>query len=166
MDCPSALPVRQLGDALDIRAPHTHADVSEVGREVGIVFGEKGEPADPVDTSLAHRAVLLYDEDPRQRAVAAALFAAHFERGQSLADLSTVVSAVVMAAEDDPVSVRDRLVSGEGEDRLDADRMQAQLMGITTLPAYAVGGRTVLLGDQSTEQLRRLVAHDRVLQIA
>ncbi len=143
---------------------HTHADVVDAGREVGIAFGSRPLPVP--DTSLAQRAVLLYDEDARQRAVAAALFGAHFEHGQNLADLGVVVDAVSMAAEDDAESVLHRLRSGEGEDRLVADHVQASIIGVSSLPTYVAGGRVVLQGDQSIETLRALIAHGRALDAA
>jgi predicted DsbA family dithiol-disulfide isomerase len=136
------------------------ARLREAGREVGIVF------ADPLlkaaaDTSLAQRAVLLYDGETRQRAVCAALYAAHFEHAKDIASLDVVASVAAKAAGDSPGAVRGRLLAGEGETELAADLLEARLLGVSAVPTYVVGRSVAVQGAQQVEILRALIAEGR-----
>ncbi len=136
------------------------ARVSAIGREVGIGFLDGPLEVAP-DTSLAQRAVLLYDGEPRQRAVSAALYAAHFERGLDITSLDVVVDVAGRAAGDRADRVRARLASGEGETELAADLLEARLIGVSAVPTYVVGGRIAVQGAQEVEVLRALIAQGR-----
>ncbi len=144
-------------------APLDRASVAAVlaaGREVGIVFRRDALDRQP-DTALAQRAVLLYDGEPRQRAVSAALHAAHFERGLDLAGLDTVVASTAHASGETQDRVRQRLQSGEGETQLAADLLEARLIGVTATPTYVVPGRVAVQGAQEVDVLRDLIAEGR-----
>jgi predicted DsbA family dithiol-disulfide isomerase len=144
------------------RAAQLKARVSDVGREVGIGFLDAPLEVAP-DTSLAQRAVLLYDGEPRQRAVSAALYAAHFERGLDITHLDPVVEVAAKAAHDDAADVRRRLLAGEGETELAADLLESRLLGVTAVPTYVVGGRLAVQGAQEVDVLRALIAEGRRL---
>jgi predicted DsbA family dithiol-disulfide isomerase len=142
------------------QASASGARLREAGREVGIVF------ADPLltaaaDTSLAQRTVLLYDGETRQRAVCAALYAAHFEHAKDIASLDVVASVAAKAAGDSPEAVRDRLLAGEGETELAADLLEARLLGVSAVPTYVVGRSVAVQGAQQVEILRALIAEGR-----
>ncbi len=134
--------------------------IDAIGREVGIAF--RPEALDRVrDTGLAHRAVLLYDGQPRQRAVVSALYAAHFERGLDISRLDTVVAEAAQASGDQPDRVRQRLVSGECEAELATDLVEARVVGVTAAPTYVVAGWVAVQGAQEIEVLRALIAEGR-----
>ena len=136
------------------------APVLEAGREVGILFRRPSLDRQP-DTTLAQRAVLLYDGEPRQRAVSAALHAAHFERGVDLSRLDAVVATTAHASGETRDRVRQRLLAGEGETELAADLLEARLTGVTAAPTYVVAGRVAVQGAQEVEVLRALIAEGR-----
>ncbi len=137
-----------------------HARVSEVGREVGIVFDFKRQ-AKVADTALAQQAILLYDAEARQRAVAAVLFGAFFERGLDIGDIDVVAAEVAGAAHDESERVRARLEAGASLDRLDADAVEARLLGVSAVPTYVVAGRVAVQGAQEVEVLRLFIARAR-----
>lgn len=144
-------------------APLDEASVAPVlaaGREVGILFRRAALDRQP-DTALAQRAVLLYDGEPRQRAVSAALHAAHFERGLDIARLETVVATTAHASGETEDRVRQRLLAGEGATELAADLLEARLIGVTAAPTYVVAGRVAVQGAQEVEVLRALIAEGR-----
>jgi predicted DsbA family dithiol-disulfide isomerase len=132
------------------------------GREVGLRL-------DPVrtkalrDSRLAQRAVLLYDGDPRQRAVVSALFAAAFEEGLDVMALGVVVAVVAKASGDAPRTLRTRLDAGEGAEQLARDAREAVVLGVTDVPTYVVGGVVAVRGDQQPAILRGMVAEARRL---
>jgi predicted DsbA family dithiol-disulfide isomerase len=141
-------------------AAAARARLREAGREVGIVFADPLLTS-PADTSLAQRTVLLYDGETRQRAVCAALYAAHFERAQDIASLDVVASVAAQAAGDSPDEVRGRLLAGEGETELAADLLEARLLGVSAVPTYVVGRSVAVQGAQQVEILRALIAEGR-----
>ena len=138
-------------------APEAKARVTAVGREVGIVFDDGRLEVAP-DTALAQRAVLLYDGEARQRAVSAALYAAHFERRLDITSLGVVVDVAARAAGDHAAAVEGRLASGEGETELAADLVEARLLGVGAVPTYVVGRRVAVQGAQQVQVLRALIA--------
>ena len=142
------------------RAAALKARVSAIGREVGIGFLDAPLEVAP-DTSLGQRAVVLYDGEPRQRAVSAALYAAHFERGLDITSLDVVVDVAAHAAGDRADRVRTRLAAGEGETELAADLLEARLIGVSAAPTYVVAGRIAVQGAQEVEVLRALIAQGR-----
>jgi len=133
----------------------------EAGQAVGIAF-DPAALAEPLDSRLAQRAVLLYEGEAAQRAAAAALFAAHFERGLDIADLDVVCAEVAAAAGDDPAELRARLTGGAGEDRLAEDTREATTRGVRVAPTIAVAGRVAARGVRDVGALRRLIAAARV----
>lgn len=150
-----------LGDlTLLERSLENRVRICAAGREVGIVFDEGSLESVP-DTALAQRAVLLYDGQPRQRAVSAALYAAHFERRRDISRLDVVAEVTGHAAGEAAQRVLDRLASGEGETELAADLLEARLVGVTAVPTYVVGGRVAIQGAQEVDVLRALIAEGR-----
>ena len=136
------------------------ARVSAIGREVGIGFLDAPLEVAP-DTSLGQRAVLLYDGEPRQRAVAAPPKPPPFERGLDITSLDVVVDVAAHAAGDRADRVRTRLAAGEGETELAADLLEARLIGVSAAPTYVVAGRIAVQGAQEVEVLRALIAQGR-----
>jgi predicted DsbA family dithiol-disulfide isomerase len=118
------------------------------------------------DTRLAQRAVLLYDGDPRQRAVVAALFAAHYEEALDLSQLALVADVAAHAAGQPTHQVRERLERGDGSERLAADAREAAELGVGTVPTYVVGGVVAVRGDQQPAVLRAMIAEARRLAAA
>jgi predicted DsbA family dithiol-disulfide isomerase len=152
-DAPEALP-----EPLSEQAKER---IRTIGRDVGIAF-RPGALERASGTALAQRAVLLYAGQARQRAVAAALYAAHFERGLDIAALDTVAKVTAHAAGEPAAVVRQRLLAGEGETELASDLLEARLLGVTAAPTYVVAGRVAAQGAQEVEVLRALIAEGRV----
>jgi predicted DsbA family dithiol-disulfide isomerase len=154
------VPVEEPTDAGEPLPEEARERIGAIGREVGIAFRPEAL-ARVRDTALAHRAVLLYDGQPRQRAVVSALYAAHFERGLDISRLDTVVAEAARASGDRPDRVRERLVSGECEAQLAADLLEARVTGVTAAPTYVVAGWVAVQGAQEIEVLRALIAEGR-----
>jgi len=153
--------------SFQLKPDSTLVDVAatEVGREVGISFDFKRQ-VKVADTALAQQAILLYDGEARQRAVAASLYGAYFERGLDISDLGVVAEAVAGAADDEPARIRTRIEAGASLDRLEADAIEARLMGISAVPMYVAAGRVAVHGAQEVEVLRSFLAQARELVTA
>lgn len=149
----------------DEAARAQHARVSEAGRDVGITFDFKRQTR-IANTSLAQQAVLLYDGEIRQRAVAASLYGAYFERGLDITDLCVVAAEAARAADDDPERVKARVTAGESVDRLEADFIEARMAGVSAVPTYVAAGRVALQGAQEVATLRTFIARARALAAA
>ena len=150
---------RDLFDS-DEAAHAAHARVAEAGREVGIGFDFRRQSR-VANTALAQRAVLLYEGEIRQRAVAASLYGAYFERVLDITDLAVVTAAAAYAAGDDPDHVRARLMTGGSAGRFAADLTEARTTGVTAVPTYVAAGRVAVQGAQEVSVLRTFLARAR-----
>ena len=92
-----------------------------------------------------------------------ALHRAYFTDGRDIGDLDTVVGVVVASgAIEDADGLRDRLLAGEGTERVESDELSARQLGITGVPMFVVGlesgGQPVgVSGAQPVEVMRRLL---------
>lgn len=103
-----------------------------------------------VTTLPAHRLMWLAAREGDPAAVGEALFRAHFEHGRNLAEPQTLIEAGAaggLAAE----RVRALLAGDEGHQEVEAQRAQAQALGIQSVPTFVVNQRYAIQGAQSPE---------------
>lgn len=125
---------------------------------------DRGLAANTLD---AHRLLRLAEREGGgqvQRAVAEALFRAHFSEGLDIAD-PEVLSGIAARAGMDAQRVRDYLQGGEGRAEVESEIEQARLLGITAVPTFVIDGAYAVQGAQPTatflsvlEQLSREAA--------
>jgi predicted DsbA family dithiol-disulfide isomerase len=140
-----------------------------VGEEVGIDFDYPAIRR-AANTRLAHRAIAIADAAGAAMPAMEALHRAYFTDGRDVGDLETVVEVVVASgALADADVLRDRLLAGEGTERVEADQLLARQLGITGVPMFVVGlesgGQPVgVSGAQPVEVMRRLleIAREKV----
>jgi predicted DsbA family dithiol-disulfide isomerase len=104
------------------------------------------------NTLGAHRLLRLAEREAGaevQRAVAEALFRAHFSEGQDISD-TEVLAEVATRAGMDARRVRDYLGSGEGRAEVEAEIEQARRLGITAVPTFVIDGTYAVQGAQPT----------------
>ncbi|AWH30052.1 MULTISPECIES: DsbA family oxidoreductase [Stenotrophomonas] len=103
-----------------------------------------------VTTLPAHRLLWLAGEHGVQDAVGEALFRAHFEHGQNLADPAVLVKAGaaggLAAAE-----IEQMLASDRGLAQVQAKLADAQALGISSVPTFVIDGRWAISGAQPPE---------------
>jgi predicted DsbA family dithiol-disulfide isomerase len=138
------------------------AKMRGVGEEVGIDFDYPAIRR-AANTRLAHRAIAIADGVGAAGPVMEALHRAYFSEGRDVGDLETVVGVVVASgAVEDTGALRDRLLAGEGAERVESDEQMARQLGITGVPMFVVGlesgGQPVgVSGAQPVEVMRRLL---------
>ncbi len=103
-----------------------------------------------VTTLPAHRVLWLAGEHGVQDAVGEALFRAHFEHGQNLADTEVLVKAGV-AGGLDGAEIAQLLASDRGLAEVEAKLAQAHALGISSVPTFVIDGRWALSGAQPPE---------------
>lgn len=115
-----------------------------------------------VTTLPAHRLLWLAGREGVQAAVGEALFRAHFVEGRNLADPQTLIAAAAaggIAAE----RVTALLAGEEGLPEVQAQLVQAQALGIQSVPTFVVNDRYAIQGAQPPEafaQALRQIAAD------
>lgn len=115
-----------------------------------------------VTTLPAHRLLWLAGREGVQAAVGEALFRAHFVEGRNLADPQTLIAAAAtggIAAE----RVTALLGGDEGLPEVQAQLVQAQALGIQSVPTFVVNDRYAIQGAQPPEafaQALRQIAAD------
>lgn len=89
-----------------------------------------------------------------------AIFRAFFERGENIGELEVLMS---LASELglDALSLRQALESGDFTESVLADENDAQLLGVTGVPAFIVERKAARTGVQPVESLKQLVEHVR-----
>ncbi|WP_448136292.1 DsbA family oxidoreductase [Stenotrophomonas rhizophila] len=114
-----------------------------------------------VTTLPAHRLLWLAGREGVQAAVGEALFRAHFVEGRNLADPQTLIAAAAtggIAAE----RVTALLGGDEGLPEVQAQLVQAQALGIQSVPTFVVNDRYAIQGAQPpeafTQALRQIAA--------
>lgn len=138
------------------------ARMAAVGGEVGIAFDYPAIRRAP-NTRLGHRLIAVADATGQAPAALEALHRAYFEQGRDVGDLETIVAAQAEAGVGlDPDELRDRLLAGEGTERVVDDESLARALGVTGVPMFVVGlddgGQPVgVSGAQPVEVLRRLL---------
>jgi predicted DsbA family dithiol-disulfide isomerase len=117
---------------------------------------ERGLAANTLD---AHRLLSLAEREAGaevQRAVAEALFRAHFSEGRDIAD-AEVLTEIAGRAGMDAKRVRAYLGGGEGRAEVEAEIEQARLLGITAVPTFVLDGTYAVQGAQSTATFRSVL---------
>lgn len=110
---------------------------------------ERGLAANTLD---AHRLLSLAEREAgakTQRAVAEALFRAHFSEGRDIAD-AEVLTEIAARASMDAKRVGDYLRGAEGRAEVEAEIEQARLLGITAVPTFVLDGAYAVQGAQPT----------------
>lgn len=87
----------------------------------------------------------------------AAVFRAFFERGEDIGD-ARVLAALAAALKLDPDALGRSLDAREFEAEVLADERDAELLGVTGVPAFVASRRAMLFGVQTAAGLRELVA--------
>lgn len=85
-----------------------------------------------------------------------ALFKAYWEGTHDLTSIDDLC-AVGESAGLDPAPLREALEAGRYEDLIDANRREAEQVGINAIPAHIFGLRYLVLGAQPYEALREVV---------
>jgi len=136
--------------------------MTPVGEEVGIRFDYRSIRR-AANTRLAHQLIALADDAGRGALAMEALLSAYFEHGRDVGDLETILAVQAEAGVGlDIAETRDRLLAGEGTERVEADEMLARQLGVTGVPMFVVGledgGQPVgVSGAQPPEVMRRLI---------
>ena len=110
-----------------------------------------------VSTFKAHRVLWLAGTLGVQDAVAEALFRAHFEHGQNLAD-NAVLAHAAAAGGIAPERVQAMLASDEGLDQVNAGLAQGRQLGISSVPTFVIDGRYAVQGAQPAEVFAQVLA--------
>jgi predicted DsbA family dithiol-disulfide isomerase len=92
----------------------------------------------------------------------AALFRAFFERGEDIGD-PRVLAALAAALGLDADALGRALDAREFETEVLADERDAELLGVTGVPAFIASRRAILFGVQTAAGLREIVARVRAL---
>lgn len=120
--------------------------VEAVGRTCDITF----DFSDPrlTNTRLAHKAIAAARTLGRQREVADALYAAHFEQRLDIAvdDVVTSIFAEVVGKGRDEVAAL--LARPDHDDAVDEDLAMGHHLGVTGVPFFILDGRLALSGAQ------------------
>ncbi|SFR82533.1 Predicted dithiol-disulfide isomerase, DsbA family [Stenotrophomonas maltophilia] len=103
-----------------------------------------------VTTLPAHRLLWLAGQHGVQDAVGEALFRAHFEHGQNLADTEVLTRAGV-AGGLDAAEIAQMLDSSRGLSEVEAGLDQARALGISSVPTFVIDGRWAISGAQPPE---------------
>ncbi|MDZ5841570.1 DsbA family oxidoreductase [Stenotrophomonas maltophilia] len=103
-----------------------------------------------VTTLPAHRLLWLAGQHGVQDAVGEALFRAHFEHGQNLADTEVLTRAGV-AGGLDAAEIAQMLASSRGLAEVEAGLDQARALGVSSVPTFVIDGRWAISGAQPPE---------------
>ncbi|MEN5338381.1 DsbA family oxidoreductase [Stenotrophomonas sp. TWI143] len=117
-----------------------------------------------VTTLPAHRLLWLAGQHGVQDAVGEALFRAHFEHGQNLADTEVLTRAGV-AGGLDAAEIAQMLASSRGLAEVEAGLDQARALGVSSVPTFVIDGRWAISGAQPPEafaQALRQIAAEQV----
>jgi predicted DsbA family dithiol-disulfide isomerase len=133
----------------------TRAAMAEIAAPLGITF-QPGVPARMWNTHRAHQLIHWARETGRQTALAEALFAAHFERGERLADDAVLLDAVEAAGLDRDAAA-DVLASASESGAVRALEARFADMGVTGVPAIIFDERGLVMGAQGPETFARLI---------
>lgn len=105
-----------------------------------------------VNTLPAHRLIQQAAAEGDVHAVAQALFAAHFQHGQNLAD-PEVLARAGAAGGLSRTRVLQWMGDGEGLPALQADLAHGRALGISSVPTFVINGRHAIAGAQPAPAL-------------
>jgi len=112
---------------------------------------------------LAHEAAKWAQGQGRFDDFNAALFRAIFERGEDISD-PDVMAQLAASLELDAASLRRSLASREFEPEVLADERDAELDGVTGVPAFVAARRAMLTGVQPAAALHDMIKRIRLLE--
>ncbi len=98
-------------------------------------------------TLPAHRVLWLAGQHGVQDAVGEALFRAHFELGQNLADSAVLIKAGVAGGLDGG-EIAQMLASDRGLAEVEAKLAEAHALGISSVPTFVIDGKWAISGAQ------------------
>jgi predicted DsbA family dithiol-disulfide isomerase len=109
----------------------------------------------------AHEAAKWAQAEGRFDDFNSALFRAIFERGEDIAD-PEVLTQLAAALGLDAASLRRALDSREFEAEVLADERDAELLGVTGVPAFIASRRAIVSGVQPAAALREMIERVRM----
>ena len=128
------------------RADEIYAQVTEVGKSVGIVFAFNAVPRQP-QTLAAHSLIQMSAESGDQDSLVEALFKAYFVDGRDLTsreELVAIASSVGLAA----ARIEACLADGEERERVRNADARARQMGVQGVPFFVFNQRYAVSGAQ------------------
>lgn len=144
---------RRFGQRMDAMMQH----VSEAAAGEGIEID--WDRALAANTGAAHRVMRLAEREYGvgvQRALADALFAAHFTEGRDVGD-HAALAGIAAEAGMDAARVRGYLESDEGAAELRAEIDGARALGVRAVPAFVFDGRFLVEGAQPASTFLQLL---------
>lgn len=133
--------------------------VIDAGKDDGVKFDFAKVHAP--NTRLGHRAVKVVRTlagDAAATQAKEAFFKGHFEEGEDLAKLGTLLTLLERhRVPVDVAQVRERLESGEAADAVLEDEQLAQQLGISGVPLFLGPGRFAVSGAQPPEVLKQFL---------
>ena len=120
------------------------AQVAEVGQSEGLVFNHDNIERTP-NTIDAHRLILLAGQTGKQSDVVEGLFAAYFNEGRDIGDLS-VLADVGAAAGLNRAGILAMLVSREGQSEVRSELRRAANFGVSAVPTVLNDGVLLFTG--------------------
>ena len=138
------------GDARDV-----YRRIEDAGRADGVAFAFERMPRTP-NTLLAHRLILLAEEQGKADAVIRALFRAFFQEGGDVGRAEALVE-VAEGAGLDPAEVSEFLRGDRFAREVHAAHKQAERIGIRGVPVFIVDREHAITGAQPPEVLAGLL---------
>lgn len=137
----------------DERAEQIMHSMKDTGVAEGIAFGNSPDAVSP-NTLSAHVLMLWANEDSSvdAQALAEKLFHAHHVTCENIGDHDVLVRIAAEAGMDKN-DVRDKLVAGVDEDRVQALIQQSVERGISGVPFFILNGHVGLSGAQTPEAI-------------
>jgi predicted DsbA family dithiol-disulfide isomerase len=129
-------------------AKEMNANMEEQGRQLGLDFHM--DRIVPTNSFDAHRLMHLGKSLGLQDAVSEKLFAAYFTEGRHIGKKETLL-AIATEAGLDPSRAKAMLDSDEFSDAVRQDEDEAQLFGLTGVPAFVLNRKYLISGAQPTE---------------
>lgn len=144
---------RKFGPRMEATIRHT----ASVAEEEGLTF--RFDEALAVNTFTAHRllrlALLEYGAEAQAR-LAEKLFAAHFTRGENVAD-PALLAGLAASVGMDSGRVEAYLASEEGVEETQEEVSHAQRLGIHAVPTFVFNSRYAVQGAQPTSIFARVL---------
>jgi predicted DsbA family dithiol-disulfide isomerase len=137
------------------QASDVYRRIEDSGRADGVTFAFERMPRTP-NTLLAHRLILLAEEQGEADAVIRALFRALFQEGRDVGH-ADVLAEVAGEAGLDPAEVREFLHGDRLASEVRAAHDQAERIGIRGVPVFIVDREHAITGAQPPEVLAGLL---------
>jgi predicted DsbA family dithiol-disulfide isomerase len=129
-------------------AKDMNANMEEQGRQLGLEF--QMDRIVPTNSFDAHRLMHLGKSLGLQDAVSEKLFAAYFTEGRHIGEKDTLL-AIASEAGLDSLRTKTMLDSDEFAEAVRQDEDEAQLFGLTGVPAFVLNRKYLISGAQPTE---------------